>query len=439
MKKDSDFSTFLLRNFMLLTLFSIAWSPGLINQYKTQAVAQSKIDKPPSKITEHSIFTVIEIEDLEYPKLEVDIRLPYRVNPKNTVVLGANHAYATTERHLHVIDVSKPYLPSYQTSLAFQDEIGKVVAYGNRLVVAGDKEFHIIDISVPTKPVIQSTTKLPNKNRIKDIDVQNQHLYILAEDNYSLYIFSLEFRQPRFVKSDKLAKRWWLLCPSATSPKMQQIQFPSGRDRYSTLLEPLLAQRRFLQLHPSAHGIIRSSDEFLVSTDFSSKANDLPIKREMLRKHIGGLSVIDACWIDEVRKSNRIGPTAIYNVKRKYRENFFDEGKKTLKRHKPKISNTIINGKMQQIASNPLIETVEINNKTYEGQITDYQISGNLIYIVSDKGFFSVFHFFSIEEMGPGKLGKVLSTIPLQASQPISIAVGKHHAYVLARTPIKEK
>lgn len=46
-------------------------------------------------------------------------------------------------------------------STAFSDEIGKVIASGNRLVVTGDKNFHVIDISVPTKPVIQSTTNLP--------------------------------------------------------------------------------------------------------------------------------------------------------------------------------------------------------------------------------------------------------------------------------------
>ena len=424
---------------MFLAFFTFAWNQGLINQYSTQAVAQSKNDNLPSKITEHSIFTVIEIEDLEYPTLEVDIRLPYRANPKNTVVLVANHAYATTEKRLHVIDVSKPYLPSYQTSLAFQDEIGKVVAYRNRLVVAGDKEFHTIDISVPTEPVIQSTTKLPNKNRIKDIDVQNQHLYVLGVDNYSLYIFSLEFRQPRFVKSKKLMKRWWLLSTGDDPSDVIQPRFPPTNEQFSTIQEILLSQRRFLQLHPAAHGIIRSTNEFLVSNDTSSKANDLPIKPELLRKHVGGLIVFDAYWMDKMRSTVSIGHAAYYGMNMKYRGIPFERGKKTFKRQKPKISYTIVDGNMQQVASNPLIETVEINNKTYEGQITDYQISGNLIYIVSEKGFFSIFHFFSLEEMGPGKLGKVLSTIPLQASQPISIAVGKHHAYVLARTPIKEK
>ena len=94
---------------------------------------------------------------------------------------------------------------------------------------------------------------------------------------------------------------------------------------------------------------------------------------------------------------------------------------------------------MQQIAPNPLVETVEINNKTYEGQITDYQISGNLLYIVNEKGFFSIFHFFSGKDVDKGKREKVVSTTPLQASRPISIAIGKHHIYVLAMPPIKEK
>lgn len=439
MKKSSVLSTILLLNFILLVLFSIAWRPGMIKQYENQTDAQSKNDKPTPTRKDESIFTVIEIEDLEYPTLEVDIRLPYRANPKNTVVLVVKHAYATTEKHLHVINVSKPYLPSYQTSLAFQDEIGKVVAYGNRLIVAGDKEFHIIDISVPTKPVIQSTTKLPNKNGIKDMDVQNKYLYVLGEDNYSLYIFSLEFRQPRFVKSKKLMKRWWLLSTGDDPLDVIQPRYPSAYNEFSTIQETLLSQRRFLQLHPAAHGIIRSTNEFLVSNDTSSKANDLPIKPELLRKHVGGLIVFDAYWMDKMRSTVSIGHAAYYGMNMKYRGIPFERGKKTFKRQTPKNSYTIVDGNMQQIGHKPVIETVEINNKTFEGQITDYQISNNLIYIVSEKGFFSIFHFYSLEDLDKGNREKVLSTIPMQASRPISIAVGKQHAYVLAMTPIKEK
>ena len=108
--------------------------------------------------------------------------------------------------------------------------------------------------------------QVTKENSIKNMDVQNEYLYVLDEDNYSLYIFSLKFRQPRFVKSKELAKRWWLLCLDDIPAKVLQFQYPFGRNKYSAIHVPLMAQRNFLQLHPSTSGIIRSTNEFLVTT-----------------------------------------------------------------------------------------------------------------------------------------------------------------------------
>ena len=434
MKKDFAFSIFAILNLMFLALFYVGCSLSTLEQNPKNALDPPQKPEPTPAKTEESIFTVIEIEDLEYPTLAVSIRLPYRVNPNNTVVLAAKHAYITTEKHLHVIDVSIPQLPSYLTTLAFPDEIGKVLASGNRLVVAGHQKFHLINISVPAQPVIQSTTHLPNQNGIKDMDVRDSHLYVLGEDNYSLYIFSLEFRQAQLVKSNKLAKRWWLLSPETEAPNVKQFLPPSDIPH-----EPLLSQRGFLQLHPSTYGIIRSSNEFLVSNDFDSKANDLQSEREIPRnRNPGGLGIMDACWIDEVKRRIRVGMTAGYSIREEYRGHLSEKGKKTFNRQKPRITYTVGDGKMQQIAPDPLIEKVEINNKTFAGRITDFQISGTLLHIISEKGFFTIFRFFDISKENRAK-AKVLSTTPLQASRPISIAIGKHHTYVLAMPPIKEK
>ena len=429
--------------FVIVTLtivINMGCSSKAFEQNPKNALEPPQKPEPTSAKTGESIFTVIEIEDLEYPTLAASIRLPYRVNPNNTVVLAAKHAYITTEKHLHVIDVSIPQHPSYLTSLAFPGEIGKALASGNHLVVASPKKFHLIDISVPSQPVIQSTTHLPNQNGIKDMDVRDAHLYVLGEDNYSLYIFSIDFRQARLVKNYILTKRWWLLSPETKTPNVKQFKFPPASSSYSTLYEPLLSQRGFLQLHPSTHGIIRSSNEFLVSNDLTSKASDLPIREiQRNRKTPGGLFVIDAYRNSEIEGSISTGVAAIYSVRGKYRGNLSDEGKKTFNRQKPKISYAIADGKMQQIAPNPLVETVEINNKTYEGHITDFQISGNLLYIVNEKGFFSIFHFFSGKDVDKGKMEKVVSTTPLQASSPISIAIGEHYAYVLAAPEDSQK
>ena len=147
---------------------------------------------------------------------------------------------------------------------------------------------------------------------------------------------------------------------------------------------------------------------------------------------------MDACWIDEVKRRIRVGMTAGYSIREEYRGHLSEKGKKTFNRQKPRITYTVGDGKMQQIAPDPLIEKVEINNKTFAGRITDFQISGTLLHIISEKGFFTIFRFFDISKEDRAK-AKVLSTTPLQVSRPISIAIGKHHTYVLAMPPIKEK
>ena len=39
---------------------------------------------------QESIFTIIELEDAEYPTVEASIHLPFRVRPNNTVVISGN-------------------------------------------------------------------------------------------------------------------------------------------------------------------------------------------------------------------------------------------------------------------------------------------------------------------------------------------------------------
>ena len=111
-------------SFMTVTLLFSVMSIGCPSKVLEQN-QKDVFEQDPENVTEQSqktvisakpkktsIFTVIEIEDLEYPTLAVSIRLPYRVGPNNTVILSGKHAYFTTERHLHVIDISIPQRPS---------------------------------------------------------------------------------------------------------------------------------------------------------------------------------------------------------------------------------------------------------------------------------------------------------------------------------------
>ena len=84
---------------------------NILEQPEKNAPEQHQKTVPSIKPKETSIFTVIELEDLEYPTLAASIQLPFRVRPNNTIILSGKHAYLTTERHLHVIDVSIPQRP----------------------------------------------------------------------------------------------------------------------------------------------------------------------------------------------------------------------------------------------------------------------------------------------------------------------------------------
>ena len=237
---------------LLFSIINIGCSSRSLEQSQQNALEQPEKNAPERhqkrglsiKPKETSIFTVIEIEDLEHPTLAASIQLPHRVGPNNTVILSEKHAYLTTERHLHVIDISIPQRPSYLTSFEFPNKIGKVLASGDHLVVASHKKFHLVDVSQPSVPMLQSTMYLPARDAIIDLDVWDTHLYIIGA-NSTLSIFSLYRGQVRFVKTVELEKRWWLLSLNAVSPDVKQVPLSTTSTFPSVLSEPLTSQRGF--------------------------------------------------------------------------------------------------------------------------------------------------------------------------------------------------
>ena len=88
---------------------------------------------------------------------------------------------------------------------------------------------------------------------------------------------------------------------------------------------------------------------------------------------------------------------------------------------------------MQQIAQDPSSEMINIAVKRFTGPVTDFQVSGDLLYVVNAKGFFSINRLHKPKGDNHG-YDQFLCAIPLQASRPMSLTVGKGFAYVLAHT-----
>ena len=408
-----------------------------LEQSEKNATEQSQKTAISAKPKGMSIFTVIELEDLEHPTLAVSIQLPYRVGTNNTVILSGEYAYLTTERHLHVIDVSIPQRPSYLTSFAFPDQIGKVLTSGDYIVVASRKKFYLVDISQPSHPALESSGHLPQRHPIKDFDVLNDHLYVMGENDH-LYIFSVPRGHAQLVKAVELEKRWWVLSLKASSPEV--IQIPQWTSTFpGDLWDPLLSQRRFLQLRSSKNQEVRASSIFLVM--------------EWLRDPTYDLLSFGAYRVDDHQVA---AYTAYHDLGWQFREYLTATEQKTLTRRTSARVYAVANGKMQEIRPELSSETVDVEDKRLKqlmGPVTDFQISGDRLYIVTANGFFSIMpivHPFIIENMrdieimkerwrkwGKGESSSaslLLSTTPLQASRPISLAVGEreHYAYVLS-------
>lgn len=367
--------------------------------------------KPPE-----SIFTVIDMEDVEYPTVEASIHLPFRIRPNNTVLISGQHAYVTTERHLHVLDVSSLQRPSYLTSIEFTDGIGKAVISGNQLVVASSQEFHLVDISQPSHPVLQSTMYLPQRNAIKDFDVRGLHLYVMGE-NDSLYIFSIALGQARLVKVVEISPRWWVLHPKEVRPGVKQILLSTSDDTFpGGLSEALLSRRGFLQLPSSKQEKVRASSDFLVQESLD-------------RTPACDLRIYDAHSISDIRTRTRV---SYYDMEWRCLEHFSATGQKTLTCSKPTIAYVVDAGKIQQIVQDQLCDTIDLDDKLMMGPVTDFQISGNLLYVTNAKGFFSIIRLVKVGNDLEKEGSKFLSTTPFQMCKPLSLAIGEHYACVLA-------
>ena len=401
-----------------------------LEQSKKNATAQSQKTATSAKPKETSIFSVIEIEDVEYPTHPVSIHLPFGVRPNNTVCLAEKHAYVTTERHLHVIDVSIPQRPSYLTSLPFDTVIGKARIAGHYVVISGKKELYLVNIEHPMSPVLESTAHLPDQNTIEDFDVRESHLYVLGA-NDTLYVFSIDFGQARLVKSIELERRWWLLSLKPGSREVKQSRFPTSETLDIEIGDPLRSERQYLQIRSSKQEKVRSS-VFLVMEWRIDPSYDL--------------FSYDSYRI--LGKPFRSGlMTGYHNLALDFRTHLTETGQKTLTRSTPARAYAVANGKMQEIHPEPVTETMDVETKRLKqliGPVTDFQVSGYQLYIVTANGFFfirPVIHKYvlltlynSEESAKPHWIEKNEGFLPFLAGRPISLAVdeGGHYAYVLS-------
>ena len=353
---------------------------------------QSRGSVTPAKAQENA-FIVIDTTDVKNPTVANSIPLPFRVGPNNNVVFSGQHAYITTAQHLHVIELSDPQHPLYITSLAFSDAIGKARVSGHQIYVESRYRLYIVDVSNPTRPILQSTVRLSHRNKIKDFDVHESYLYVMDTDDY-LHVFDLARENAQFVEAVALPQFWFLgLIPKGPTVK------PIHRAKS---WQVLLAYQNgnFLELCGGRYSKLRFSKDYLVFANDSSSNPDITIVWPRSRYVIRG------------------GMLEHYDVTGHCLAHLY-----TVNLGKRTDAYAADSGNVLLVAQDQWSHLISAEDKV--GSLTDFQISGDLLYASNAKGFFSIIDLIE------GHTDRFLSVTILGTFCPISIAVGENYAGVL--------
>ena len=343
--------------------------------------------------TQENVFIVIDTTDVKNPTVASSIPLPFRVGTNNNVVFSGRHAYITTAQHLHVIELSNLQHPSYVTSLAFSDDIGKARVSGHQVFVASRHKLYLVDISNPTGPTFESTVSLDHGKKVKDFDVHESYLYVMDTDDH-LHIFDLAGKNAQFVEAITMPNFWFLgLIPKGPTVK------PINRAKS---WQVLLAYQNgnFLELCGGKYEKIRFSKDYLVFANYRDANPDITIvwpRANYVRR--GGMlehyDVTGNClaYLYTVNLGKR---TDVYAA---------DEGNVLL------------------VAQDQWSHKISAEDKV--GTLTDFQISGDRLYTLNAKGFFSII------DLVESHTDRFLSVTTLGTFHPMSIAVGENYTGVL--------
>ena len=343
--------------------------------------------------TQESVFIVVDTKDVTNPTVASSIPLPFRIGPNNNVVFSGQYAYVTTAKHLLVIELSDIQHPSCVTSLAFSDNIGKARVSGHEVYIESRYRVYVVNVSNPTHPTLRSTVRLSHTNKIKDFDVHESYLYIMDTKDH-LHIFDLAGENAQSVAVVALPQFWFLgLIPKG--PTVKPI-------RRAKSWQVLLAYQdgNFLELCGGRYGKLRFSKDYLVFANDSSTNPDITIvwQRPHYVRRGGMLENYDVT-------GNCLAHLYTVNL-----------GKRT-------DAYAADTGNVLLVAQDQWSHLISAEDKV--GTLTDFQISGDLLYVSNAKGFFSVV------DLVESHTDRFLSVMSLGTFHPISIAVGENYAGVL--------
>ena len=348
------------------------------------------------------ILTTLDISDAQNPQILSSINLPSISNKSNNVIVSRRYGYATTSRGLHIIDLSVLQKPRLIASVELSGEINRVRLFKDHIYIGSNQGLHIVDVSKPHQPVVVRTggPEAYENMRIRDFELHRSYAYVMDTNNY-LHVLDLSAStNPRLIQSVTISPHW-LLGVRADGPIVELIQLPNSPSFSPEIWEELLNRENLLEFG-GWYDKIRVSDDHLVFVDSRgwekiafARRSPSPMKGEF-QYFYPGSSYLAHLYLTRKRKIDNQTPTDTYVQPRS----------------------------VVLMAQDKWSQTVRVPGNLL-GQITDIQLSENMLCMTSSNGV------FLIADVTETKNHKVLSAIDLLSYQPISIAIGEGYACVM--------
>ena len=356
---------------------------------------------------QESVLAIVDTADVENPAFVGSVQLPFRVNSNSGIVLSGNYAYVTTKRHLHVVNLSNWQHPSLTASMPFPDTVGDAKLFGHRLFVAGPQEIYVVDVSNPNNPSLQSTTRTDAPlGSIKAFDVHNGYLYVM-DAGYYLHIFNVAMAEPQFVEAVAVS-RSQLASVRAKGEFVQLIQTQSSY--FSPGIWREFSDRQDLLEISARYEKLRISDDYLLFATRGHPTGVITIARENDRTWAGGQFEhynMEAYHSDYLRTRENEAPDT---------QELADLGAR---------SGGIVVNNLDRWNQSIVPE------ENILGPVTDFQISGDLLYVSSLNGYLSIINIYKTGRPFQRNEDRFLSATSLNGFHPVRMAVGENYVCML--------
>ena len=408
--------------FLLLSLWTIGCGPTI----------QMPIPEVELAVDIEDLGSVLEIVDVSNPARPVKVSstsLPSKPFYGSSITVWKQFALATTSYGIHLLDTANPGAPHLLWNLPFGSLSGKAAIFKDHAFFPTHKGLYVLQLKNPLDPiwVFQAGQKGNLHSPLLDLKIKGNYAYTNDAHQYLHVLDLLHPEQPRLVNSYTIESPSSFLVFRAlradlnlqpTKIDVDPYHDRSPISRIGFVIRWGLGQPQ-RELTPDMSNLLADWNNLLqLSTGLSVKARMTP--QFLCWTHL--FEDDPQLWL-LAPKAPRIFPLDIAPayIKHQYNSGIIE---------RPKAGNVtgVIRARDKDtfylISQDSWMETVKIN-RNEGGRISDFQLSGNLIYILREGGVLFIAELSTTEGLkGIGLLQNL--------SQPSQcLALDRNFLYIL--------